>query len=76
MAEKIYIISSPFEIGQKVSRKINDYDETFVVVGFVVNYANDRGDVVGYDILLSDMDGSIMSCKPFEIVEYVPEKGK
>ena len=76
MAEKIYIISSPFEIGQKVSRKIDNGDEPFVIIGFVVNYANDRGDVVGYDILLSDIVGSIMSCKPFEIVEFVTEKEK
>lgn len=76
MAEKLYIISSPFEVGQKVYRKADDSDEPFIVVGFIVNYVNDRGDVIGYDILLSDLDGNIIACKPFELAGSVSKKEK
>ena len=71
MAETLYILSSPFGVGQKVYRKMDDCDEPFTVVGFIINYVNERGDVTGYDILLSDMDGNIVPCKPFELTDII-----
>jgi hypothetical protein len=61
-----YVLDTEFELGMIVRRKLNE-DETFIVIGYDIHYADLRGDITGYEIVVTDIEGNPMLCKPYEL---------